>query len=167
MGMVFYPPLIVSPCDILLFLLTFGVSYLNVILGITQASMLTMLYVQLKHLFDVSSDLCKIELDVSELERKKLAQLHRREKFIRILLVLLVIIDISSFAIMSWLLVSKAQQKHDCDNLMQLLNDQDIKALYKIHTGIRSGLALSTSVWLITISCLINNLINLGTTDNL
>ena len=89
-------------------LLVFGVSYLNVILGITQASMLTMLYVQLKHLFDVSFDLCKIELDVSELERKKLAQLHRREKFIRILLVLLVIIDISSFAIMSWLLVSKA-----------------------------------------------------------
>lgn len=109
MAMVFYPPLIVSPCDILLFLLVFGVSYLNVILGITQASMLTMLYVQLKHLFDVSFDLCKIELDVSELERKKLAQLHRREKLIRISLILLVIIDLSSFAIMSWLLVNKAK----------------------------------------------------------
>ena len=69
MLLAFYPPLIVSPCDILLFISVFGASYLNVILGIAQASMLTMLYVQLKHLFDVSFDLCKVEVDISVLER--------------------------------------------------------------------------------------------------
>ena len=68
---------------------------------------------------------------------------------------------------MSWLLVNKAKENHDCKKLSDLLNDEDINALYRIHTGIRSGLALSTSVWLITVSCLINNLINLGTTENL
>ena len=76
------------------------------------------------------------------------------------------IVNLSSFGIISWMLVTTARQKDLCGHLAQLLQDDDIIRLYKIHTGIRSGLALSTSVWLITVSCLINNLINLGTTGN-
>ena len=45
MIMVFKPPLFVNPCEALLFISVFGVSYLNVILGIGQASMLTILYI--------------------------------------------------------------------------------------------------------------------------
>lgn len=165
MVMVFYPPLIVSPCDVLLFITVFGISYLNVILGIAQASMLTMLYVQLKHLFDVSFDLCKIEIDLSMAEREKLRQLHRREKWIRIILIMMVLFCIVGFALISTLIVRMAREEDICKDFAKLLTDPTIHKLYKIHTAIRSGLALFTSIWLITVSCMINNLINLGATD--
>ena len=45
MIMVFKPPLFVNPCQAFLFVTVFGVSYLNVVLGICQASMLTLLFI--------------------------------------------------------------------------------------------------------------------------